>query len=1496
MFISSDLSRMDVTLSYDDERQKLYFFPSSSIPLGTLQFSYTVTDKDDINPLQSTAVIEVIITNNAPTATRVQATRHHSETTTFSPNSKDIDGDAVLLESLEKPLFGNAVNNGDGTATYRFNPDRYSGSYPAIDSFKYTVNDTKLSSTGIVEFTITNSAPVANPDLSTHHWRTAQDSDIYVDVLQNDEDEDGEKDLPLKIIQASKTDENAVGDVSFNPSQIMVKIPSTAHLIWKDQSLNDRKTVVGYTVTDGAETAATNWILTFTNQHRPENVDLFRSGHWRDVHEHGIILDPLNGVSTDRDGDVLALVDLVKLQLGDGALMEITNTGRPRVKYATTKPYKTSGEGDTATVTITDGLDHSIATFTISVTNNPPQAAQKIHREVNWRDFNKNISINILDNGCDDADPQDIPYLRVIGCRVLEEGDSSSSTAYVSNDGRGCLYSSDLFDGKDIVQYTITDGLDFASGTVEVFGNMTYDDKSFYYEEHWTAVRAPEGKKYTETIDELRRNVPNVEAIAISTLSYGNASVIDASTWQYTWPPSVYEKGNQHLELSVSTGGTESMLVDITVHVMNSPPVCRSITFERHWRDLQQNQHSIGIANAASDPDDQDIVLYSNIPLTTTYGTANQDGNILIYQQTDPNDDKDVFSFLATDGLESCTVTASIHSTNTPPRKTDLNHVVHWTSLNDGVIINLLDLHPVDDDRDPLKIVSNDASRTVSDFSIEWVDDNTFNLTHPNPATSVGKRLSFSFFISDTVSQVESSITISVTNTAPIAHKDIFTVPAQDRVSGGRTLDVLNNDVDKDGDEFFIEGCRSLSPGSITISDDKKYLNFIPPQNTFTSRLISFDYRISDGANNSDWANVEVEVTNIAPEAHAKTIELMWTKYNTGIEVDLMDPNQRLCEDKDDTTDMLRDMFDFGEIQTVGNSYGKVSATSIPGKFTFHPNREIDEAAFKGGSIAAHVITYKCRDVAGSTASDTITFNIKNSRPIAYDFKEHVPRTSSTAPFEIDVFNGRDREDADGDTMRIMSVAYGGSYGVVAHTDTHIIFNPKWNEITDLEFEIKIRYTVTDGQRVSEEKTVTIEYGNSAPECRRTPSLDALNKGDSPVWILKDEYNTHDPNGDKYTFSIENLTPELGEITMLDNNVGRVKFTHRPPRSGTFNANIILTDGSKSSKCPLTFSVNNAVPSALDKSYSVIRKTFERVEYYDIISDAVTDRDTAYGDSLILEHVEAIDDLRSKCGGANAVRIAKGMVEYTIPRNHSHPCIIEYRVRDNNSPTPAESETKRITIGSPSFQDLNPVAVPDNFTVKQQEMFYLSTNELLKNDYDLNDDVIEFDAEWFNDNKCKCPDCCLNANVGDAVSGQINFLPSRTKCTSDKFQYRVRQRDQRHIASKPTTVTVTSKDCVCQKPMDLVFSLDSSGSISDAQWKTVKTFVNSIIERLIMDRGVVRVGVVQVSIFFMVKGIFLLFFLTSTLTSLCSSPRTLTLVLKENIFEDGNRSTTKQIR
>ena len=417
-------------------------------------------------------------------------------------------------------------------------------------------------------------------------------------------------------------------------------------------------------------------------------------------------------------------------------------------------------------------------------------------------------------------------------------------------------------------------------------------------------------------------------------------------------------------------------------------------------------------------------------------GTADTSDDTVVYTPDAGFVGTDYFAYLvenAAGQLDQVRVTVDVTAlTNADPNA--VNDVVatpFGMSRNISVLAN-----DSDPDGDTLSIESvtqgSDGSVSISGRRVVYTPDAGFSGSD-----------SFTYTINDGYGGIDTAtVTINVgarPNTAPDA--------VNDNVSTGyetaRTIAVLSNDSDADGDTLSIDSITQGSDGSVEISGNRLVYT---PDDGFTGSD-SFTYTISDGNGGTDTATVSVTVgarPNTAPDAVNDSVS---TGYETARTIAV------LSNDRDADGDTL-------SIDSI--TQGSDGSVEISGnRLVYTPD---------DGFTGSDSFTYTISD--GNGGSDTATVSVTvgakpNAAPNAVDDSVS---TDYRTPGTFAVLDND--SDPDGDTLTIESVTQGND-GTVEISGGSLVYTP------DSAFAgtDTFTYTISDGNGGTDTATVSVAVG-----------------------------------------------------------------------------------------------------------------------------------------------------------------------------------------------------------------------------------------------------------------------------------------------------------------------------------------------------------------------------------------------------------------------------------
>ena len=181
---------------------------------------------------------------------------------------------------------------------------------------------------------------------------------------------------------------------------------------------------------------------------------------------------------------------------------------------------------------------------------------------------------------------------------------------------------------------------------------------------------------------------------------------------------------------------------------------------------------------------------------------------------------------------------------------------------------------------DPLTLTATDPDDTNLTYTISKLPSNGVLLDGSTTITTVGTDLggatlaykpndqyngndSFDFTAKDDEGKVSASATVSImvnsVNDAPEARDDAFSVSKN---SGTTSYDVINNDVDVEGDDLELTAATTTGTGTVALNADKKSVDYTPATDFIGVEEIT--YTVSDGDKTDPNGKLRVTVADVA--------------------------------------------------------------------------------------------------------------------------------------------------------------------------------------------------------------------------------------------------------------------------------------------------------------------------------------------------------------------------------------------------------------------------------------------------------------------------------------------------------------------------------------------------------------------------------------------------------------------------------------------------------
>ncbi|MBE9063540.1 S-layer family protein [cf. Phormidesmis sp. LEGE 11477] len=438
---------------------------------------------------------------------------------------------------------------------------------------------------------------------------------------------------------------------------------------------------------------------------------------------------------------------------------------------------------------------------------------------------------------------------------------------------------------------------------------------------------------------------------------------------------------------------------------------------------------SIDVLDNDSDIDGDDLIVESVTQGSNGTVDINADGTVSYTPNANFNG-SDNFTYEVSDGelTDTATVAITVEPVNDAPTATDDS-----ATTNEDVAVSI-------------DVLDNDSDLDGDDLSVESVTQGSNGTVNINADSTVSYTPNAGFDGSDTfectVSDGELTDTATVEVTViddgispPVATADSATTNEDTAVS----IDVLDNDIDADGDNLNVESVTQGSNGTVDVNADGT-VSYTP--NADFNGSDSFTYEVSNGEL-SDTATVDitVEPINDAPTANADSAT---TDEDVAVSIDVLSND----------SDVDGDSLDIDSFIQADNGTVTINADDI---LTYTPN-----AGFSGSDSFEYT-------VSDGELIDTATVQVTVDNVVVENPPTAVVDSATTnenVAVSIDVLDND--SDLDGDGLSVESVTQGSNGSVAINPDGTVTYTPD----TDFSGSDSFEYTVSDGELTD---TATVE-------------------------------------------------------------------------------------------------------------------------------------------------------------------------------------------------------------------------------------------------------------------------------------------------------------------------------------------------------------------------------------------------------------------------------------
>ena len=745
-------------------------------------------------------------------------------------NDGSPDGTPLTVIGIPiQPLHGTAVLSGN-LILYTPAPNFY-----GYDQFHYTVQNTSgRAAEAVVDIHVqgVDDAPVTQDDSVT----MAEDTPVYIGVLDNDVDPDGTGIILKSVSQP------AHGSIWWQSSGLLYYTPqanyngpdsftyTTGHS-WVNAPTSTASVSVTVTPVNDPPVAVNDFITTLEDT--PVTFNALAN-------------------DTDADGDTLVLLS-VATPLG-GTMTWNANgsiTFTPTADFSGVVNFNYGmgdGHGGSAAATIR---------VTITPVNDPPVAVN----DQATTNEDTQVSIPVLSND------RDIEF-DTLTITAITQG-AHGTAVFFNGSSPSVRYTPQLnYNGTDSLTYTVSDGRGgSAVGQVNVTINAQPDPPAAGSDSATTLEDTP------VTINVLANDSDPDGDTALTTAaatSPTKGTVVHNADHSFTYTPNANISGTDSFTYRVtdSTGRTATAVVFLTITAVNDLPVAGN----NSATTTEDTPVTINVLTNDSDLDGDTLTITA--VTQPAHGSATFTATNVTYTPAANSNGPDSFTYSISDGhggTATATVSITVTAVNDwPVAVTDTATTAEDTPVTINVIGN-----DTDAEGDTLTVngVGAPSHGTVS-FT-------TSTVTY-TPIPNYNGTDTFIYSIIDGHGGAATgtvNITVTAVNDPPAAANDSITT-AEDTAA---TVAVLSNDTDLDGDGLTVTAVTQPAHGSTTFTATN--VTYTPAANY--NGPDSFTYSISDGNGRTATATVSVTVTavNDPPTAGADSAT---TAEDTAVTVNVL--------------------------------------------------------------------------------------------------------------------------------------------------------------------------------------------------------------------------------------------------------------------------------------------------------------------------------------------------------------------------------------------------------------------------------------------------------------------------------------------------------------------------------------------------------------------------------------------------------------------------------
>ncbi|MBT1707421.1 tandem-95 repeat protein [Fulvivirgaceae bacterium PWU5] len=947
----------------------------------------------------------------------------------IDPGTVDLDPGRPGRQNDNSTDAGEWSVDNQGELTFEPNDD-----FSGAASITYTVRDTEEELSNIATVTITvnavNDPPVANDDAG----QTAEESNVTINVVQNDTDNEGPVDAGTvdlivstdAIDQSTTTDAGAWsvdnnGVVSFTPVLNFVGPATLAYTVRDAGGATSNQATITITVNNVNDAPEAKDDAASTNEETTGTVDVIAND--TDLDGNGTI----NKGSVDLNTGTVAIESSHTTDQGNWSV-----NGNGVVSFTPVAgfvgqaplPYRVSDNSGAASNIAT-------ITFTVIGVNDAPQA-----RGDNGATQEETaVTINVLENDTDDGTINANSVDLNTGSPGIQKSNNTDQGNWsVDTNGVVTFTPAKDFIGTASITYTVNDndGETSNAATISITVSNVNDlpvatNDAFSTDEDQEATfniltndRDVDGSLQPSTVDldPSSAGIQNTVDVAGGTINTVNST----GTIRYVPAKNFFGTVTARYTVADNEGGvSNAATITITVNSVNDPPVANNdlaAAEENETVTVNVLENDIDIDGSLNigtvDLNTSQTGIQTSITTSAGIFTVNSSGVVTF----DPNENYNgiaTTTYTVRDNAgatsNAATISINVNSVNSVPIAAD----DAVTTPEDTPV----QLNVVQNDRDPdgtINAATVDLDTGTPGIQNSFTTDNgTFTIPTSGtvrftPAQDVFGVTTITYAVDDNVGATSNAAKITVTvtsvNDKPVAVADAATTPENTAV----TITILANDKDVDGTldatkvDLNTAAAGIQNPVTVTggtfAANSAGVVTFTPT--TGYSGKATTNYRVPDneGAESNAVAiTVTVNSVNDAPVAND---DAATTKEDVTVTI-------RVLDNDDDDDGLNTGSVDLNPstagIQNTFTTAGPGGTFTVNGSgvVSFKPSENYT------GTAAASYTVNDNQSVVSNAATITVTIEPQNDAPVA---KEDAATTSENTAVTFSVI--ANDTDADG--------------------------------------------------------------------------------------------------------------------------------------------------------------------------------------------------------------------------------------------------------------------------------------------------------------------------------------------------------------------------------------------------------------------------------------------------------------------------------------------------